>query len=150
MNSGRGAGGGGDAPSTITSSQQLQQKQKQQSTPQPAPTQSKSQSQIQPQNSGNVNANAQPPTIKELHTHLPHTKPPSTIIPPQMNHESISTHTKIHHTPPPPTAPITPTRSLPNSDDQILTSRSIDFSNLQGGASTSLHRWHGPFWGFAG
>ena len=139
----RGAGGGGgDALSTITSaspSQQLQQKQMQQLTSQPAPAQSKSQSHIQPQNSGNGGANTEPPTAKELHTHLlPHTKPPSAIIPPQVNHESISTHTKIHHTPPPPNAPITPAHSLPNSHDQPLTSRFIDFSNSQSGASTSV------------
>ncbi|RPA96656.1 hypothetical protein L873DRAFT_1791465 [Choiromyces venosus 120613-1] len=135
--------GGGDTPSTTnttSSSQQLQQKQQQQPTSQPAPAQSKSQSQIQLQNGGNGNANnTQPPTAKELHTHLlPHTKPPSATVPPQVNHESISTHTKIRHTPPPPNAPITPAHSLPNSHDQPLTSRFIDFSNSQDGASTSI------------
>ncbi|CUS13027.1 unnamed protein product [Tuber aestivum] len=145
MGAGRGTGsdGGGDAPSaTITSpSQQLQRKQQQQQqlTSQPAPAQSKPQSQNQSQNGGNGNANTQPPTAKELHAHLllPHTKPPSATIPPQVNHESISTHTKIQHTPPPPNAPITPAHSPPNSHDQPLTSRFIDFSNSQGGASIS-------------
>ncbi|KAG0130879.1 hypothetical protein HOY82DRAFT_356964 [Tuber indicum] len=144
MSSGRGAGGGGgDAPLTTTassSSQPLQRKQHQQHTSQLTPAQSKSQSQSQLQNGRNGNANTQSHTAKELHTHLllPHTKPPSATIPPQVNHESISMHTKIHHTPPPPNAPITPTHSLPNSHDQPLTSRFIDFSNSQGGTSTSI------------